>query len=207
MNSANFIPSLQAETLAREMERQFKDEASAVTAAAQRDAQAIVAQARTAARRRLHEFVRELRREGAHRLARAQAQLETEQRARAQRQAAQATADALAMLRPELDARWHDRHHRKQWTDAVARLSGQRLRPSAWLIEHPPEWNEAEQQDFAAAIGSGVTVSFTADRDLKSGLRIKADQALLDATPDGLLADSGVIAALLLDQIEQESSR
>lgn len=190
------------------MERQFSDEARAVTVAAQRDAQAIVAQARAAARRRLHEVVQELRREGACRLARAQAQLETEQRARTQRWAAQAIVDALAMLGRELDARWHDRHHRKQWTDAVARLSVQRLRPGAWLIEHPPEWNEAEQQDFAAAIGgSAATINFIADRDLKSGLRIKADQALLDATPAGLLADSGTIGALLLDQIEQESSR
>ena len=147
-----------------------------------------------------------MRREGARRLARANAQLETEARARAQRQAAQAVSVALPLLREMLEARWRDTEQRRQWTDGVARLCATRLRPGAWLVEHPADWNESEQRDFTAAIGrgDGVAVTFKADDGLAAGLRIKADQAVLDATPQGLLADGRTIAALLLDEIGRE---
>jgi hypothetical protein len=206
VNPATLIPSLQSHALAREIERQFKNETSAVIAAAERDARAIVAQARAAGRDRVRAAITELRREGASRLARATAQLETEQRARAQRLAAQAVGDALSLLRDELDTRWRDPQNRRQWTDAIARLCNKRLRPGAWQIEHPSDWSAPEQRDFTAMIGErdGVEISFKAESDLKSGLRIKADQAVFDATPQGLLADGRTIAAMILDEIEQE---
>ncbi len=206
MNPANLIPSLQSRALAHEIERQFKNETGAVIAAAERDACAIVAQARAAARDRVRAAITELRREGASRLTRATAQFDTEPRARAQRQAARAVSDALPLLCEMLDARWRDRQNRRQWTDATARLCNQRLRPGAWQIEHPPDWSEPEQRAFKATIGErdGVEICLKADRDLKSGLRIKADQAVFDATPQGLLADGRTIAAMILDEIEQE---
>jgi vacuolar-type H+-ATPase subunit H len=206
MSQVSLIPSLQFEALAREVERQLTNESSAVIAAAESDARAIIAQARAEARRRVHESIQELRREGARRLTRAKAQLEAEQRARAQRQAAQAVNDGFPLLREELEARWRDQQSRRQWTDAVARLCVLRLRPGAWLIEHPANWSGSEQRDFTATIGErdGVHITFKADGEIKSGLRIKADQAVLDATPQGLLADSRTIAALILDEIGQE---
>jgi len=206
VNPADLIPALQSHALAHEIERQLKNETSAVIATAEGDARAIIAQTRAAARGRVHAAILELRREGASRLARATAQLETEQRARAQRLAAQAVGDALSLLRDELDTRWRDPQNRRQWTDAVARLCVLRLRPSAWRIEHAPDWSKAEQRDFAATVGErdGVAISFKADSDLKSGLRIKTDQAVFDATLQGLLADGRTISAMILDEIEQE---
>lgn len=206
MNEASLIPARQSEALAREVERQFKKETDAVIAAAERDAAAITAQARTAARGRMHEAIQELRREGARRLAGAKAQLEAERLARVQRQAAQAVRDGFPLLRNALEARWRDQQNRRQWTDAVASLCVLRLRPGAWLVEHPADWAEPEQQDFAAMIGKrdGVEVSFTPVGELKSGLRVKADQAVLDATPKGLLAESRTIASIILDEIEKE---
>jgi len=206
MNEASLIPTQQSEALVREVERQFKNETSAVIAAAQRDARAITTQARAAARARMHGAVEEMRREGARRIAGAKAQAETEKRAFAQRQAAQAVKDGLPLLRQELQTRWRIPQNRRQWTDAVAHSCVQRLRPGSWLVEHPAGWSEPEQRDFAAAIGqrSDVEMQFRAADDLVSGLRITADQAVLDATPQGLLADSRSIAASLLDEIEQQ---
>jgi hypothetical protein len=207
VNPASLIPSLQSDALTREIEQQLKDETGTVIAAAEHDARAAAVQARTATRRRLHEAIQELRREGARRLARAQAQLETQRRVQAQRQAAQAVSEAMLLLRDMLDARWHGQLSRRQWTDGVAQLCATRLRPGAWLIEHPADWSEAEQRDFTAAIGAhdAIDISFKSDKDLSAGLRIKADQALLDATPQGLLADGRTIAALLLDAIGEQS--
>ena len=206
MSQASLIPSLQSDTLAREVERQFKDEISAMTTAAERDAGAIITQARAGARRRVHEAIQALRREAARRLAGAKAQIETELRARAQRQAAQAVNDGFRLLREELDARWRDPHNRLQWTRAVAHQCILRLRPGAWLVEHPADWSEPEQQDLVAALGrgDGVNINFKTADDIRSGLRVKADQAVLDATPRGLLADDRTVAALILDELEQK---
>lgn len=203
MTQANLIPSLQSDALAREIEQQLKDETGAVIATAERDARALIAQARAAARTRMHEAIQELRREGGRRLSGAKAQFETNERGRAQRQAAQAVRVALPLLREVLDARWRDERDRRHWTDGVARFCVMRLRPGAWLIEHPADWSEAEQRDFASTIGTpdGIDLSFKADDALSVGLRVKVDHAVLDATPQGLLADGRTIAALLLDAI------
>lgn len=207
MKPASLIPSLQSDALAREVEQQLQDETGAVMATAEREARDTLSQARAAARGRLHEAIQELRREGARRLARAKAQHETEVRAQAQRQAAQAVSEALPLLREAVAARWRDAQERRLWTDGVAQLCRARLRNSFWLVEHPADWSEREQQDFRAKLGDEgkLEVSFKPDNDLIAGLRIKADQAVLDATPHGLLADTRSIAALLLDQIETPS--
>jgi hypothetical protein len=206
MSQASLIPSLQFSALAREVERQLADETSAVIAVAENEARAIRARARAATRRRVHEAIEELRREGADRFAGAKVAIETELRARAQRQAAQSVVDGFLLLREELDACWLDPPSRRRWTDAVARLCPLRLRPGAWCVEHPADWSGPEQQGFTATIGErdGVEISFKAVGEIKSGLRVVADQAVLDATPQGLLADSRTIAALILDEFGQE---
>lgn len=203
MNPASLITSLQSDALAREIEQQLKDETEAVLAAARRDAGTELAQARRAARGRMHQAIEELRREGARRLARAKAQLETDARTRAQRQAAEAVGEALPLLREALGERWRNARERRLWADSVAQLCAARLRSSSWVVEHPADWSEQEQRDFSAAlrVGDGVKVSFKADNALAAGLRVKADQAVLDATPQGLLADFRTIAALLLEEI------
>jgi type II secretory pathway pseudopilin PulG len=200
MSPVSLIPALQSDALVREIEQQLADENGTVAEGAQRDAHGILAQARASACRQVHEAIEKLREEGARRLTRAKAQLETEMRARAQQQAVQAVREALPLLRQALDARWCEPETRRQWTSAIARLCADRLPPGAWCIEHPRDWTEAEQKQFAAAVGDGAQVNFQAG-DIAAGLRISADQAVLDATPQGLLADATAIAALLLDEI------
>jgi len=200
---ASLIPTLQSDALAREIEQQLKEETDAVIAGAERDAHAVLAQARADARARMHAAIVELRREGARRSARAQAQRDTQARRRAQRQAALAVGDALPLLNELLQARWRDASARRQWTDAAAHLCLARLRPGRWLVEHPRDWSEAERRDFRAetAVGKSSEIDFKAADDLAAGLRIRSDSAVLDATPQGLLADRRNIAALLLDEM------
>ena len=203
MKPATLIPSLQSNALVREIEHQLKSENEAIAEAAQRDAHDITAQARAAARRQMHAAIGELRKEGNRRLTRAKAQLDTATRARAQHRAAEAVHAALPLLGEALAARWRDPNGRRIWTDAIAALCADRLRPGGWVVEHPVDWSTQEQQQFIAAIGNGgsADMNFEAKGDIGAGLRIKADQAVLDATPHGLLADRTAIAALLLDQI------
>jgi vacuolar-type H+-ATPase subunit E/Vma4 len=201
MTTASLIPGLQSDALAREIEQQLKAETAAILATAEKEAAATVADARKVARTRLHEAIADLRREGEMRLARARAQLDAELRSQAQRQSARAVADAMPMLREALGARWREPEARKEWTGEIARLAAKRLHRGHWLISHPADWSAAEQKELSAAVRELDGIGFKADRDLRAGLRIAADQATLDATPDGLLADTRTIAALLLDEL------
>lgn len=200
MNAPEPDPTLHSDALAREIAQDLRDEGGALIAAAEREAAMILSGARTDARRRVHDAIAELRREGALRHARAKAQAETGTRVRAQRRAAQAVAEAVPLLRQALAARWHDPQSRRQWTNAAANLCTARLRPGTWRVTHPAAWSETEQQEFAAAVGRDV--AFAPDATLTAGIRIDADQATLDATPHGLLADERAIAALLLSEID-----
>ena len=201
MSPVSLIFSLQSNALAREIEQQLVQESSAIAAGAEREVRTIMAQARAVARAQVHAAIEKLREEGTHRLTRAKAQLDTELRVRTQQQAAQAVRDAMPLLREALHARWRDRDGRRLWSEAVARACADRLLPGAWHVEHPRDWNGSEQQQFLTAIGKPVQARFAA-ADFAAGLRVSADEALLDATPQGLLADSTMITALLLDEIE-----
>lgn len=205
MTPGSLIPGLQSDALTREIERQLKDESAAVIAAAEQAARATLAQARQSARSRVREAIAELRREGESRLARARAQLDAELRAQAQRRSARAVADAMPLLREALDARWQKAEARKAWIAAIAQIAAKRLRHGDWRITHPPDWGEDEQKDFADAVGGADGITFEAGKNVSAGLRISADRATLDATPDGLLADTRTIAALLLDELTRET--
>ena len=201
MTTGSLIPGLQSDALAREIEQQLKDETAAIVAAAQQEARGTLAQARKTARGRLHEAIADLRRQGETRLARAHAQLDAELRSAAQRQSAQAVADAMPMLREALQARWQDAQARKAWTAAIAQQAARRLRRGDWQVFHPTDWNAEERKSFANAVGGTDGMTFNSGMNVSAGLRIIADQATLDATPDGLLADT--VAAQFLDELTE----
>ena len=201
MSPASLIFSLQSDALVREIEQQFAQERGAIAASAEHEARVIMAQARAVERAQVHAAIEKLREDGGRLVTRAQAQLDTELRVRAQQQVAQAVRDAMPLLRGALNARWRDRDGRKLWSEAVGRACADRLPPGAWRVEHPHDWNEPEQQQFLAAIDRTVQAHFAA-ADIAAGLRVIADQAMLDATPQGLLADSTMVTALLLNEIE-----
>ena len=202
MTSASLVQTLQAQSLMREIERQVADETRAIGTAAEREAQDLITRAHAGARRRMHDAIEELRAEQARQIARAHARLETDFRTREQRQTAAALEAALPLLRAALVMRWCDGRCRARWTQETAAAGRERLRGRVWRVAHPADWTSGEQQDFAAALAPR-DVSFASDDAIAAGLRITADEATLDATPDGLLADTRSIGALLLAAIER----
>lgn len=201
MSQTSIIPSLQSDALAREIERQFSHENAAIAANAERDSKTVVAQAHVSARAQMRQAIAELRKEGARRLTRAQARMDTEVRERAHKQAARAVHDGLPLLREALQRLWLNPASRKPWIEVVAHHCVNRLPAGAWNVAHPPDWSEAEQKQFAEIVTVDSKLTFETNSDIAAGLRISADQAVLDATPQGLLADPTVIAALLLDEL------
>jgi hypothetical protein len=203
LNPTSLIPAAQSDALLREIEQQTREECHALATAAEREAAAIVDEARSAARKRMHAAVDELRREGARRLARAKAQIETEARQRAQQSAVALIARAWPLLVEALAARWRDPAGRSAWVEGVARHARDRLRADTWTVEHPIDWSADEQQSFSLSLGArDGAVRFVADREMNAGLRIKASEATLDATAQGLLADRSAVAGMLLAEID-----
>jgi hypothetical protein len=208
LNPTNLIPAAQSAALLQEIEQQSREESRALLSAAEREAHAIVAQARTAARERMHEAIEGLRREGARRLARAQAQVETEARQHAQQRTVGVIARAWPLLADALLARWSDPAGRSAWISGVAYHARDRLLASTWTVEHPVDWGTEDQQRFSQSLGTrDVAVSFVADHNLNAGLRIKAAEATLDATAQGLLMDRSAVAGMLLAEMDAESGR
>jgi F0F1-type ATP synthase membrane subunit b/b' len=205
LNRTDLLPLAQSEALLREIEQQTKDEMRTIADTAEREARAIIAQAHATARRQMHGAIEELRREGERRLAQARAQLETEARVRAQQRAVEAIRQAWPLLVEALAARWQDAAARRKWTDGVAREARDRLKAATWTVEHDAGWGADEQRQFREALGAGANleISFAIDPELDAGLRVRADQATLDASPQGLLADNSTIAALLLYEIDR----
>jgi hypothetical protein len=208
LNSTNLVSTAQSAALLQEIEQQTSDECKAQVAAAEQQAHALIAQAHAAARRRVHEAIVELRREGARRLARAKAQVETQARQRAQQHAVAVIRRAWPMLADALVARWRDPAARLAWADGVARCARDRLRTGPWTVEHPAYWSADEQRNFRIALGAGEdAITFAPDGDIAAGIRIKAAEAKLDATPQGLLVDRQTVAALLLAEIAATDDR
>ena len=187
------------------MRKQVDDEVASVAGAADREAAAIIEAARRAARQRLKESVRSLRRERNLRLNRARARLATAEREWRQRLVKELLDEGIAMLQDALIARWHESAARKQWCMGLARDAQDRLAPGQWTVEHPEGWTPGEQHEFTAAItkASGNTPILKPVPAIACGLRINSDRAQLDGTAAGLLAQSDWIEAEMLALIEQ----
>lgn len=191
-----------SEMLLREIERQTKDEMRAIEETAEREARTILAQAHADARRRMRDAVNELRSDRALHFARGKAKYEAAARMRAQQSAAEAISRAWPLLIEALDARWKNSAARALWIEGVAHYARDRLMPGRWTVEHPPGWSAVEQRRFCELLDKGRNdINFTIDPGITAGIRIRAGQATLDATSQGLLADRGASEALLLGAI------
>jgi vacuolar-type H+-ATPase subunit E/Vma4 len=207
LNPTSLIPAAQSDALLQEIEQQSREECRTLVSVAEHEAHAVVAQARATARKRMHEAIEGLRREGARRLARAEAQVETQARQRAQQSALDVISRAWPLLVEALRARWNDRDGRAAWISGAARHARDRLRANTWTVEHPVGWSADEQQLFSQALGGReVVVSFLAESSTSAGLRIKAGAATLDATAQGLLTDRSAVASMLLAEIDAAAS-
>lgn len=197
------IAEAQSRALLDEIEQQIAAECRAIHDLAQEEAARLIADAHHGARARAHDTLRELRREGARRLARAKAQLESDARKRKQERVHALVERAWPMLAEALIARWRDRQARDVWIAAAARYAEEHLPAGTWAVIHPNDFSSEDRDSLQAVVGGQSALTFRADGDLQAGLRIETAQAALDATAAGLLADHETIAAMLLSEIDR----
>ncbi len=121
------------------------------------------------------------------------------------RQAAQARDRALLneawrALPAVLAELWADPACRQTWTGAAAAAAARYLGRGDWELHCPAGFDDHERETLLRHLEvlSKGRVAVVADSGLSAGIRVRRGLALLDATPEGLLARRRAIAADLL---------
>jgi ribonuclease Y len=195
-----------AEALIARIKLETEQAIGRVLSEAQAQAEEIVATAHRSARQRVHQELAALRRRRSQALVHEAARLDTERRKLRQLEARAEIAAGLPALEAALAGLWASEASRMAWARAALEHAARRLPHAAWTIVHPAGWARHEQQVLAAELesASGHTVQFEADPSLLAGLKVRAGQAWLDASPAALLADHEAIGAALLAETSQD---
>jgi vacuolar-type H+-ATPase subunit E/Vma4 len=107
-------------------------------------------------------------------------------------------------LRQALLERWKNPDARKAWAEALLAEAGSLLNNSTWTIEYPAKLDEKEADKLLRSSGSGANVSLTANEDMQAGFRLRHDNACLDMSVRGLLAQVEEMAGELLAEIHRQ---
>lgn len=172
--------------------------------AARARARSLLRDASTEARRRLREAAAAERARLADSLAAAQARLDTARRAHQRRRAVALLTAGWARLPGALRSLWQQPALRAAWTRHLAEAARRTLPSGGWRIEHPPGWDAAARQVFAASCEGEI--AFAEDAGLDAGLRISRGGNRVDDSLQALLADRREIEAQLLAHLDGSSA-
>ena len=172
-------------------------------ARAQRDR--YLQQAYREARDRMHDAIQEERTRARREIRAAEAHLQTRRRQRRHQAALDLLHRGWDQLREALAERWRDRDARAEWVEALIDQACDQLPTSRWRIEHPPAWDPAEAEGLEARARKrcGEPPEFQPDEAIRGGLRIRAADAVLDGTIEGLLTDRRSIEGELLAELHR----
>jgi len=192
----------QVEALIALVRQRHEQRSREIRATSDAQVREIVRAARAEARESLHQAVVRERARMTQGLRGAQARAELETRRRAQRETLTLLEHMWEHIGAALEARWAGAQERGVWIAAAVQQAAAMLGERAWRIEHaagvtPEEQRSAEAQ---ASPGSPRDVEWSAEPQIRAGLRVRASGACLDATIEGLLVDRGEVEALFLSE-------
>jgi hypothetical protein len=200
-NTRKIDPKRLEEALRQEIDA----EADAIAGAARKEAAQIVGTARARARRRFHQAAELMRQNRSQALQRAEALAARAAREQRQAETARLLVTGMAELEKVLRAGWQDPETRRAWWRGAGEQAMRLLLAGpGWKVEHPEGWPGEERGELASLLetASGDTPVFAVSPGLGAGLRILTEEACLDATVEGLLAERTRIEAELLVRIE-----
>lgn len=174
-----------------------------IIAHAEAEAAALLATARAAARRQLRDAVRAEQAQWRRQLAAAEARRQAARRGQRQRLAGLALTAAWAQLEPALVAHWGDPARRRRWLDQAIGQAARYLPAAAWCLHCPADlpaderaWLESE----ALARGARAVCCASAP-GIVAGIAVTTDDACLDASIAGLLAERPAVEGRLLHHL------
>ncbi len=206
MNGADeHLAETQAQALIDAINARKHDERKRILNEARREARGITKRAYRSVRQRFHKAAEELRRDRAKRMDQAKAQRDTELRQRHQSALADIVKQAWPKLTDALKARWQSAEDRETWAKGALDSAAFRLQRKGWRVVYPADTEDNFRDMLKDWLGEkGVEdAEAEASEDIDAGLRIEADGAMLDATPQALLAQKRRVQAALIAEIER----
>jgi len=171
---------------------------------AERQARALLRNARRHARVRVSQAVAEERDQRDGSLQRASAALASRIRRKQQDLDREQLSLGHERLREALVERWADPAARVEWAAALLGEAQTLLSNSTWEIEYPDDMEEAEAKRLLSPSRSAVRVELRPAPDIEAGFRLRHDDAQLDMSVAGLLAQVDEMAGELLAEIHRQ---
>jgi vacuolar-type H+-ATPase subunit E/Vma4 len=194
--------------LQRVTEDQQQRCATARTAAAEQ-ARKIVAAAYAQARRSVHDSTVRERARIEQGLRQAKGSAEIEARREEQKESRFLLGQMGTRLAEALNGRRQEPKQRRDWIIAAMSRAAALVAGRAWILEHGSGWSEHERTELAgwAARHGAISLDWSSNASLVSGLKIRADGVCIDATVDGLLAHRADIESIFMAEYLEASSR
>ncbi|UCC15038.1 MAG: hypothetical protein JSW21_03560 [Gammaproteobacteria bacterium] len=201
------IVDVQVQAMLKGIEEDLQSRREALLDDARQQARALLRNARRQARWRMSQAVAEERDQRDRSLQRAGAALAS--RIRRKRQALDKEQLALGheSLRQALLERWNDAKARSAWADTLLAEAAALLSNSDWQIEFPAALDPDEAARILGAPGPDVSVQLTASADIEAGFRLRHEDAQLDMSVTGLLAQVDEMAGELLAEIHRQQEK
>ena len=198
------IVDVQVRAMLEGIEEDLNRRREALLEDARQQARSLLRNARRQARARMSQAVAEERDERDRSLQRAGAALAS--RIRRKRQALDKEQLVLGheSLRQALIERWNDADARSEWASTLLAEATALLSKSGWQIEFPAALDPEEARRILESPGSDESVELTPAADIKAGFRLRRDDAQLDMSVTGLLAQVDEMAGELLAEIHQQ---
>ena len=209
MNDQLLIPDAQAKSLIDEIKAKTQMRSRDILAEAGVEAATILKTTHLDARARLREAVRRLRKSRETSLSREKARLALERSLRHQKEDTQLLARGLPLVKNGMRRRWDDTSARQIWIARALEIASTFLVAGNWQIHLPLTIQEDEFNRICSGvdIADGITLDLVSDPEIKTGLRIEMDGAVVDATLAGLLADTETIKSMLLAETGSINSK
>lgn len=171
---------------------------------AEREATRILRDARAHARERVRNAIQHVRHEEEQAIREARAKRETRLRERRHRAWRMLLDGLTEELNAAVEACWRSPASRQRWIASSLDKAVSHLPAADWQVEHPRDCDASEIEIGAATVEvAGRKIDCTADPVLHAGIRIRAGEALLDASAETILARSVIIEGLLLGEVER----
>lgn len=106
-------------------------------------------------------------------------------------------------LREALIERWSDPDARASWAAALLLQAAALLPNSTWVIEYPASLDAKEAARLLSPPGKASVETRPAE-DMEAGFRLRHQDALLDMSVEGLLAQADEMAGELLAEIHRQ---
>lgn len=209
MSAANDMPvsivDAQVQRLLEIVNNYQQEQCGVLSEQAGQQSQQIIRQAYREARLRLHHDIQDSRQHMQQELSATRAKLHTMMMQQRHRADQEFLAQSWELLVAKLMQRWQKPEQRKLWVQKIFDTAIQVLPAEQWQVAHPPDWPTAEKKQFEEMVSHNAQkqLVIAPDAEMKAGIRISADGALVDGSLDGMLSDRVRIESEVLAQCRE----